>query len=81
MQACLEILALKKPRAKIVDEEVSLFVDNALKKTKEVLEKHRPILDAIANQLIEKEIIEKDNYDDRCTGLLKLKKKILEGKD
>ncbi len=49
--------------AKAVDGELSRFMNEAFKKAKTILEKHRPALDAIAKKLIEDESIEKQEFE------------------
>jgi cell division protease FtsH len=46
--------------AAIVDEEVRKIIDTAKKRAKTILVKHRDVLDAIAQVLIDKETIERD---------------------
>ena len=55
--------------AKIVDGEVSRFIEDALKKTEEILKEHRGILDAIAKELIEKETIERDGFKELVNSM------------
>ncbi len=49
--------------AKEVDAEVSKIMNNAFKKAKEILAKHREALDKIANTLVEKETIEREEFE------------------
>lgn len=49
--------------ASLVDGEVSRFMQNAFKKASEVIKKHKNILEAIAKHLIEKETIEREEFD------------------
>jgi cell division protease FtsH len=49
--------------AKEVDAEISKIMNNALKKAKEILVKHREALDKVAKILIEKETIERDEFE------------------
>jgi len=49
--------------AKEIDSEVRELMNNALKEATKVLQKHRKILNAIAEKLIEKETIERDEFD------------------
>jgi hypothetical protein len=49
--------------AAIVDEEVRKIIDTAKKRAKTILVKHRDVLDAIAQVLIDKETIERDEFD------------------
>jgi len=46
-----------------IDKETKKFIDKAHKKAIEVLKKHRKLLDKIANILIEKETIEKEEFE------------------
>lgn len=46
-----------------IDSEVSLIIGNAMKKAEEIITKHRPLLDAIKNRLVEVEVIEMDEYE------------------
>ena len=50
--------------ANLIDSEVSKFMDNALKTAKDLLEKHREALHGIAGRLIEKETIEKNEFEE-----------------
>ena len=63
--------------ARKIDEEVQHIVENAKKKVKEILTKHRALLDDIANALIEKETLEKDEFE----SLLKKHGIDIKGKD
>jgi cell division protease FtsH len=54
--------------AKEVDAEVSKIMNNALKKAKEVLVKYRDALDKVAKILIEKETIERDEFEKTISG-------------
>lgn len=49
--------------AKQIDLEVKKIIDDAYKKAEHILTKHRDVLDAIANRLIEVETIERDEYE------------------
>jgi cell division protease FtsH len=49
--------------AKEVDAEVSKIMNNALKKAKEILIKYREALDKIAKTLMEKETIEREEFE------------------
>ena len=49
--------------AKTIDEEVKKIIDGAFKKAKEVIMNRRKILDKIAKVLIDKETIEKEEFD------------------
>ena len=49
--------------AKAVDEEVSILMKDALVRADELLKKHRPALDAIAEKLIKDESIERDEFE------------------
>jgi len=46
-----------------IDEEVKEIVMNAYKRGEEVIKKHRKALDAIAQQLVEVETIERDDFE------------------
>lgn len=63
-----------------IDGEVSRIIDEAMKKTKEILTKHRPALDAIAAKLIEVETIEREEYEVIITafGIIPKKKQDIE---
>ncbi len=50
--------------AKLVDRELSRFMKEAFKHAKNILEKNRPALDAIAQKLIKDESIEKQEFED-----------------
>lgn len=61
--------------AKEIDGEVKKFMTDAQKKAAELLKKNRKTLDAIANELIEKETIERKEFDDiLISSGIKLKK-------
>lgn len=47
-----------------IDREVELFITNALKTAKKVLEENKDKLDKIANRLIEAETIEKEEFEE-----------------
>ncbi len=47
-----------------IDAEVTLLINDALKTAKELLEKHRKVLDAISNKLIQVETLEQKEYED-----------------
>lgn len=49
--------------AKLIDSEVSKIMYGALKRANEVLAKHRKTLDKIADTLIKKETLEREEYD------------------
>ena len=46
-----------------IDSEVSVIMKEAYKKAQDIVTKHRPLLDAIAKRLIEKETIERDEFE------------------
>ena len=50
--------------ASLIDKEVSKFLTEAYNTAQDVLEKNRTALDAIAKRLMEKENIEKDDFED-----------------
>lgn len=49
--------------AKEIDEEVRQFMYSAYKKAEETIKQHKKLLDAIAKELIEKETVERDEFD------------------
>jgi cell division protease FtsH len=49
--------------AATIDKEVSKFLSNALKAANNILKKQRKALDSIANKLIEKESIEREEFE------------------
>jgi len=49
--------------AALVDKEVSKFMKNAYKKAQSIIKKHKTALDGIAKKLIEKESIERDEFE------------------
>ena len=53
--------------AQEIDNEVHDFIDNAAKNAQKILTERRALLDKIANRLIEKETIEKEEFE----GLMK----------
>jgi cell division protease FtsH len=46
-----------------IDREVSKIMKDAYNKAVEIIEKHRQLLDIIASRLIEKETLERDEFD------------------
>ncbi len=65
--------------AKEVDAEVSKIMNHALKKAKEVLVKYRDALDKVAKILIEKETIEREEFEKTISAFgIKLKREKLE---
>ncbi len=48
----------------IIDEEISKLVEKAYKRAKEILSEHRDGLKALANRLLEKEVIFSDDLED-----------------
>ena len=50
--------------AAIVDEEIGRFIKSAYKKATLIIKKSRPTLDEIARRLVEKESIERDEFDE-----------------
>lgn len=49
--------------AKEIDEEVRQFMYGAYKKAEDTIKEHKKLLDAIAKELIEKETVERDEFD------------------
>ncbi len=61
--------------AKEIDREVKNFMENAFKEATKTLQKYRELLNAIAERLIEKETIERDEFDEILKSFrIKLKK-------
>lgn len=50
--------------ARIIDEEVKQLVDEAYQRTKDLLKEHRDELVALANRLLEKEVVLKDELEE-----------------
>jgi cell division protease FtsH len=50
--------------AKLVDEELSKIMKESLKRAKNILEKNRPALNALAKKLIEQESIERQEFEE-----------------
>jgi cell division protease FtsH len=46
-----------------IDEEVRKIIDGAYKKAEKIMIEYRPVLDAIAAALVEKETIERDDFE------------------
>ncbi len=46
-----------------IDKEISIFIENAFETAKKIINKRRDKLDRIAEELIEKETIEKDEFE------------------
>ncbi len=62
--------------AREIDSEIGAFMKEALKRAEDVLTKHRETLDDIAKHLIEKETIERDEFEKLLTARgIELKKK------
>jgi cell division protease FtsH len=63
-----------------IDEEVRKIIDGAYKKAEKIMTEHRPVLDAIAAALIEKETIERDDFESILVahGLVPKKKQDIE---
>jgi len=49
--------------ARLIDEEVKKLIDNASKRAKDILSRRREKLDEIAKVLIERETIEKEEFE------------------
>ncbi len=49
--------------AQLIDAEVKNIVDNSYEKARNILKKHKVLLNKIANTLLEKEIIEGDDFE------------------
>ena len=49
--------------ARQIDEEVKKIVSGALKKAESIIKTHRPVLNAIAEKLVEVETIERDEFE------------------
>jgi len=49
--------------ATLIDEEVKRIVEEGRETAREVIKKHRPVLDAIAKRLLEVETLERDEYE------------------
>ena len=64
-----------------IDAEVSRIMKEAYKKAEEVIAKHRPLLNAIAKRLIEKETIERAEFESIlvANGVTPKKKPDIEG--
>lgn len=54
--------------AQEIDSEVHTFIDNAAKAAQKILTEKRALLDKIANRLIEKETIEKEEFEKLIKG-------------
>lgn len=50
--------------AKLVDSELSQFMNDAFKRAKTILEKNRPALNALAKKLIKEESLERQEFED-----------------
>lgn len=63
-----------------IDTEVKKIIDDAHKKAKDILVKHRPLLDAIAAKLVEVETMERDEFEKILIagGIVPKKKKDIE---
>ncbi len=49
--------------AQLIDKEVSQFIDQAYKKALDIIQKNKGVLEKIVNLLLEKEIIEKKEFE------------------
>ena len=60
-----------------IDEEVKKIVDAAYEKAEAIITEHRVLLDAIANELVEKETLEREDFEKLLTlhGVVVKKKK------
>ena len=47
-----------------IDKEVFLFIEESVKKAEEVIQKKRKIVDKVAKRLIEKEMLEREEYEE-----------------
>ena len=56
-----------------IDEEVSIFVREAEEKARKILLKRKPLLEKLAKELVEKETIEKAEFE-RIVGIKKTTK-------
>lgn len=65
---------------KMIDDEVSKIMMEAFDKTEKIINEKRPVLDAIAAELVEKETIERDAFEKILVahGIIPKKKKDLE---
>lgn len=61
--------------AENIDKEVKTIIEEALKKTNETLEKKKDILQEITDRLLEKETVEKEEFDNIVFGKKKKKEK------
>ena len=50
--------------AAVIDDEVKNIIDGAHKVAEGVIKKHRPVLDAVARALVERETIERKDFED-----------------
>jgi cell division protease FtsH len=50
--------------AAAIDEEVSLLVDEAYRRAKDVLTTNRPVLDELADMLVERETVDADELQE-----------------
>ncbi len=64
---------------KLIDEEVSKIMNEAMKKTEEIVATHRKALDAIAQRLVAVETIEREEFDNLliANGIVPKKKEIV----
>ncbi|OGZ31546.1 MAG: cell division protein FtsH [Candidatus Niyogibacteria bacterium RIFCSPLOWO2_12_FULL_41_13] len=54
--------------AKLIDREISRFIKEALKQAESILKKYKKTLDAIAGKLMEKETIEREEFEKLIVG-------------
>ena len=63
-----------------IDEEVEGIINEASKRAESTLSKQKPILDLIANTLLEKETIEGKDFDKLVESVRELNKKQVKAK-
>jgi cell division protease FtsH len=60
---------ISEETARIIDEEIKNFVENAHKKALEIIKKNEELLHKIANKLLEKEILTGEEIDEIIKGV------------
>ena len=58
--------------AERIDEEVDIIIKEAQKQAERILIKHRKLLDKVAHELVDKEIIEREAFEDIISGYKKI---------
>ena len=66
-----DLALLSEERKQLIDEETQKLIDIAYKRAESILMENRELLDAIANALIENEVLDKKDLDTLCNQYAK----------